>query len=210
MYETDQEQIEAIKSWWSQNANWVIGAVVLFFASYVGYNWYVSSAEQHRLDASTTYEQLLVAVTADVTNGEEQARLTAVLKSDFSDLNYASMAAMLAAKSAVDSGDYDAALSELNWAAEHADEALLPVIQYRIAMVQYQQDDLDAALATLNGIEGDGHQALTFELKGDILLAQSNVEEARAAYQAAIDLSAEQSINNPYLKIKLDDLAVAE
>ena len=48
------------------------------------------------------------------------------------------------------------------------------------------------------------------ELKGDILLAQGKIDEARAAYQAAVDLSADQGINNPYLKIKLDDLAVAE
>ena len=210
MYDTDQEQIEAIKRWWSQNANWVIGAIVLFFASYVGYNWYVSSTEQHRLEASAAYEQLLETVTAEQGNSEEQERLTRVLKTDYSDLSYASMAALLAAESAVESEDYDAALTELNWAAENAESALLPVIHYRTAMVQYQLDQLDAALATLNKIKGEGHQALTFELKGDILLAQGKTDDARSAYQAALDLSSEQSINNPYLKIKLDDLAVAE
>lgn len=210
MYETDQEQIEAIKSWWNQNGNWVIGGVIVFFASYAGYNWYISSSEQHRQEASATYEQLLLNVTAESGDSEQRDTLVTLLKTDYADLSYASMAALMEAKTAVDNGDYQDALSELSWAADHADETLMPVILYRQAMVQYQLDDLEAALASLESIEGDGHQALTFELKGDILLAQGNRDDARSAYQAALEVSADQSINNPYLKTKLDDLAVAE
>lgn len=210
MYETDQEQIEAIKNWWNQNGNWVIGAVIVFFASYAGYNWYVSSAEQHRQDASATYQKLLLNITSESPDPAERATLVRILKTDFTDLTYATMTALLQAKSAVDAGDYELALTELAWAQKHADDALMPVILYRTAMVQYQLGNLDAGLQTLNEIKGDGHQALTFELKGDILLARGNPDEARAAYQAALDVSSQQSINNPFLKIKLDDLAVAE
>ena len=98
----------------------------------------------------------------------------------------------------------------LDWAAKNAEAELLTVILYRKAVVQYALDDLDGALTSLNAMSGTGHQTLSFELKGDILLAQGKPDEARKAYKAALDLSSEQDINNPYLQLKLDDLAVAE
>jgi len=210
VYETDQEQIEAIKSWWGQNGNWVIGGFIVFIMAYIGYNWYQSSAEKHRFEASATYDQLLLNMTSATPDAEQRQSLTSLLKSDYADLGYGALAALIEAKAAVDSGDLDKALVELEWAQKNGDKSLQAVVLYRKAQVQYAQNNLDAAITTLNAIEGDGHQALSFELKGDILLEQGKRDEARNAYKAAVDLSADQSVNNPFLKIKLDDLAVAE
>ena len=101
-------------------------------------------------------------------------------------------------------------MASLNWALEHADESLYAVINYRKALVQFEQGQHDDALASLNAIKTGGHQALSFELKGDILLAQGDASGARDAYQSALDFSAEQGINNPYLQVKLNDLAEAK
>jgi len=210
VYETDQEQIEAMKSWWGQNGNWVIGGFIVFLMAYIGLHLYQNSAEQHRLEASATYEKLIVNITNESSDTEERASLTNLLKSDYSDLGYGVMAALLEAKAAVGDDDFEKALSELEWAEKNADTSLLSVILYRKAQVQYGMDQLDAALSSLSLIQGEGHQAVTFELKGDILVEQGKKDEARSAYQAALDLSSDQGINNPYLKIKRDDLAVAE
>lgn len=210
MYETDQEQIEAIKSWWNQNGNWVIGGFIVFIAAYVGYLWYQNAAEQHRFEASETYEQLMLNMTAENVDAEKRTALVNILKSDYADLGYGTMAALIEAKAAVEDGELEKALVELNWALDNSDKSLKTVILYRKAQVQYGLNRLDNALSTLAEIKGDGHQAVTFELKGDILLEQGKRDEAREAYQTAYDMSADQSINNPYLKIKLDDLAVAE
>ena len=210
MYETDQEQIEAIKSWWSQNGNWVIGAFIVFILAYVGYNWYQSNSEKHRFDASAIYDQLMVNITSNAPDAEMRQSLSTILKSEYSDLGYGALAALIEAKAAVDAGDLEKALVELDWALENGDASLQAVVLYRKAQVQYALNKLDAAITSLNAIQGDGHQALSFELKGDVLLEQGKRDEARSAYKAALDLSNEQTINNPFLKIKLDDLAVAE
>jgi len=210
VYETDQEQIEAMKGWWSQNGNWVIGGFIVFLAAFIGYHWYIASAEKHRFEASATYDQLLVNVTSESPDLEQQKSLTNLLKSDYADLGYGAMAALIEAKTAVDAQDYAAALAQLEWAEKNSDASLRSVILYRKAQVQYAMNKLDAALTTLNAIKGEGHQAVSYELKGDILLEQGKRDEARAAYQQALDMSADQSVNNPFLKIKLDDLAVAE
>jgi len=210
VYETDQEQIEAMKGWWNQNGNWVIGGFLVFILTFVGYHWYQSATQNHRLEASAIYEELLVNITAEVVDTEQQADLVHTLKQDYSDLGYATFASLLHAKSAVESEDYEAALTELQWAEENSANELKSVIRYRIALVNYQVGELDIALAKLDAIEGEGHEAVTFELRGDVLLEQGNKADARIAYQTAVNASEEQGIDNPYLKIKLDDLAVAE
>lgn len=210
MYDTDQEQIEAMKSWWEKNGNWVIAGVLIFIASYSGFLWYQNNSQQQSIAASMTYDRLLLNLTsADADEGERQA-LSGMLKSDYADMGYGVMAALIEAKVAVDAGDLDSALAELNWAESNADDSLMPVILYRKAMVQYGLDQLEAALATLDSIDGTGHTVLSSELKGDIYLEQGNLEQARAAYQAAIDASEDESINNPYLQIKLNDIAANE
>ena len=210
MYETDQEQIEAIKGWWNKNGNWVIGGCLAFIVSYIGLYMYQDSAQTHRVAGSKAYEQLLVNLTSETPDSEALTAQIELLKGEYKDLGYGVMAALQEAKVAVDAGKLESALPALDWAAKNAEAELLTVILYRKAVVQYALDDLDGALTSLNAMSGTGHQTLSFELMGDILLAQGKPDEARKAYKAALDLSSEQDINNPYLQLKLDDLAVAE
>jgi predicted negative regulator of RcsB-dependent stress response len=206
VYETDQEQIEAIKSWWNQNGNWVIGGFIAFILAYSGYYVYESSVREHKLAGSAIYDELMGLEDSDT---ETRQTLIAQLKNDYDDLTYSVLASMDEAKGAVEADDLDSALTELSWAEKHADSTLLPVVQYRKAQVLYGKNELDKALSVLSAIKGDGHQALTLELKGDVLLAQGKLDEARTAYQQAFDSSTKQNINNPYLKMKVDDLAQA-
>lgn len=210
MYETDQEQIEAIKNWWNENANWVIGGFLAFILSFAGWTWFQNSQQAQRVEASRLYDQLILNVSNSAADLEQRAEMIEQLKSGYSGMGYAVMAALIEAKDAVEVNDYAAAMSALQWAEDNADDTLLPVIKYRQALVLYAQNELDAAIVALDSIQSEGHQALTMELKGDILLEQGNVDAAREAYQAAVDASAEQGINSPFLTIKLNDLAQAE
>lgn len=210
MYDTDQEQIEAIQAWWSKNGNWVIAGFIVFFAAYIGIHLYQNASKNHRIEASEIYDELTLNLASENGDMEEAEALINQLKADYSDLGYGAMAALLQAKTAVEAEDYSLALSELDWALENADDSLKSLVLYRKAQVLYADDQLDDALTALGQIEGEGHEAVSYELKGDILLDQGKIDEARAAYQTANDLNAEQGINNAYLKIKLDDLAVAE
>ena len=210
MYDTDQEQIEAIKSWWSANANWVIASVLVFIFAFVGWNWYQADQVSHKEDASRLYDRLLINISSENANLDDRVSMISALKSDYSDLGYAVMASLFEAKDFVEAEDYDSALASLNWSLEHADESLLAVINYRKALVQFEMGKNDDALASLNAISTGGHQTLSFELKGDILLAQGDVSGARDAYQSALDFSTEQGVNSSYLQIKLNDLAEAK
>ena len=75
----------------------------------------------------------------------------------------------------------------------------------RIARVNMELKQYDAALKALEGVSNPGYKARVAELKGDIYLAQGNVDKARVEYQTAADVEGAES--NNILKMKIDDLA---
>jgi predicted negative regulator of RcsB-dependent stress response len=120
--------------------------------------------------------------------------------------NYAVLTALTLAKDAASHKDWGKAESYLSTAIEKAQsDALKGIAVIRKARVQLQQDNVDAALATLATTLPASYKASIEETKGDAYLKQGKAELARNAYQAAIDASGEQVA--PVLQMKLDDLA---
>lgn len=206
MYDTEQEQIEAIKKWWSVYGNYLIGAVLVALLGFLSWTFYSNAAQSKLEAASTLYDNLISAVE----EGDEQTVVTRIdnLKSDYADTVYATYASLQAAKLAVDSGDLETAVAELEWALDNADDSLAPVVHLRLARVQFAAKNYQAALAELDAIDREGFEVPSHELRGDILLGQGNVEAARAAYRTALDESRNQGVSAPYLEMKLNDLAI--
>lgn len=208
VYETEQEQIEAIKKWWSQYGNWIIGGVLLVAISYFGWSFYQSSNQSRLEAASASYDQLLALIEQDAPESERKDVIEG-LKSDFSNTSYAVYAALLGATDAASLGNYDDALAELEWALSRAADALRPVILVRIARLQFANEEQDAALATLDQVDQTGFDVITNELRGDILVDQGQHDLARSAYETALARSQEEGISPPFLEMKLNDLATA-
>jgi predicted negative regulator of RcsB-dependent stress response len=118
---------------------------------------------------------------------------------------YAPRAALLLAKLNVMGKDLKSAQTQLEWAAANSKEpAVKDLARLRLAGVQLDQKQYDAALKTLSGSRSDAFAPRFDDLKGDVLLAQGKPAEARAAYQAAFGKMAE---DNPYrniVELKLD------
>ncbi len=74
--------------------------------------------------------------------------------------------------------------------------------QVRVARIQAEQENYDAALATLEALASPSWSARIAELKGDIALRQGDKATARTAYTEAL-----QAGMNQMVQMKLDDLA---
>lgn len=61
---------------------------------------------------------------------------------------------------------------------------LKSVINLRLARVQLQMKQADAALKTLEGVKGEGWTAIVADLRGEILLGKGDKQGARAAWEA--------------------------
>lgn len=131
------------------------------------------------------------------------------LKADFSDSGYASMAALLMARVAVDGGDLDTALTELDWVRQNAEqEELKQLALLRAARVKLAQGDAAAARTLLDGADQTHYVAAFSELRGDVYLALGQLTEARAAYEQALQTADSQA--QPILRMKRDNLAAGE
>jgi len=207
---TEEEQIEAIKSWWKKNGSSLLIGIALALAIVFGWQAWQNHQSEQRAQAANQFGALLNAYVdpADETSAETVEYLAKTLREDFDDTAYAIYGNLLLARQKMDAGDTSAAVDALQWAMERAKEypALSLVVRYRLAKAQFADGQKDAALATLEAAgETGAFAALYSELKGDILLAKGDTDAARAAY-----LAARQQGSSALLELKLSDLGVGE
>ncbi|WP_338518188.1 YfgM family protein [Alteromonas gracilis] len=200
-FATEEQQVEAIKRFWKEHGTAIIVGALLGLGGLYGWRAYSESQIESKEAASVAYQD---AVETFGTEGSE-AKVKAFIE-DNKDSGYASVASLLAAKQAVDSGDLDSAASHLNSVVTFADsEELKALASLRLARVQIEMNQLDAALSTLSNVTNDAFSSEASELKGDVYQKQNKFDDARLAYSSAL----EKNANNPLLQMKLDNLSVA-
>ncbi|MEC7698256.1 MAG: tetratricopeptide repeat protein [Pseudomonadota bacterium] len=200
-FETEEQQVEAIKRFWKEHGTAIIVGAALGLGGLWGWRYFSETQLASKEAASVAYQEAVESLAAE--GGE--AKVDAFIEAN-KDSGYASIASLLAAKQAVDSGDLDAAASHLNRVVTFAEsEEMKAVASLRLSRVQIEMNQLDAALSTLGNVTNDAFSAEVSELKGDVYAKQSKFDDARLAYSSAL----EKNANNPLLQMKLDNLSVA-
>jgi predicted negative regulator of RcsB-dependent stress response len=124
---------------------------------------------------------------------------------------YGQMAAMLAARAYLEAGDGKAARVPLQWAIDHAaDDSFRHIARVRLAGVLLDEKALDQALGVLAVSPPERFQGLYADRRGDILIMQSKLNEARAEYRKALEKLALDSPLRSVVQMKLDALGVPE
>jgi predicted negative regulator of RcsB-dependent stress response len=214
--DSDEEQIEELKAWWAENGNSLVITIVLALAVVFGYRAWQNSEAEAAEAASTLYESISVAVRDAPATAPSAEVLTSLrslgnqLKTDYPDSTYAHFGALHMAKIAADRKEYETAEIELMWMLDNdVDGILEPVARMRLALVLVEQDRADEALQMLSvDIELGAHAVSWHETQGDIYYKMGDNENARDAYQTAVDLLSEDDSPRPMLMAKLQDLPV--
>jgi len=202
IYNSEQEQVEALKAWWEKNGRDTLIGLAVVLASVFGYQQWDGHRKGVAEAASIHYQKLVEMMPGDPVAASEAGQS---LIANYPDSSYAVMASMALAKLAVEGGDLDAAAAHLRSAMEKSDQPEIAALaRLRLARVEFAQGKLDQALATVNGGENGG---AVDALRGDILLAQGKVDAARAAYTAAVAGLSETPNKRELVQTKLDDLA---
>tara|TARA_Y100001956_G_scaffold22634_1_gene22292 strand:- start:5485 stop:6135 length:651 start_codon:yes stop_codon:yes gene_type:complete len=201
LYDSEEQQVEAIKDWWKENGKAVIFGAVLGLGGLFGWRYYQDSVTAAQEAASESYTQAVQELAAKGAAGE--AAVQGFIDAN-KDTQYAVLAALQLAKVQVEASNLDEALAQLEWAKTATkDEAVLAVINYRLARLKAEQGDFDAALSDLAAIADESWAGRVAEQKGDILLRKGDTQAAYAAYTEA-----QQSGDaSQTLQMKLDDLA---
>lgn len=203
IYQTEEQQVEAIKSYWQQNGNTIIAGVALGFAGFIGFNLYQDNKFEEELVVSDNYQTLIEQSGKDAkaftANGEK-------FISENGNNSYVSLTALALAKESATHKDWQQVQKQLTTAIESAPtDGIKAIASLRLARVQVQLEQFSEALATLNSNLPESFTAAIEEIKGDAYLQQGKNDLARGAYQAAI--AADGIATSPSLQIKLDDLA---
>jgi predicted negative regulator of RcsB-dependent stress response len=110
----------------------------------------------------------------------------------------------MAAKAAFDADALTETKAHLQWVVDRGLATHQMVARVRLAAVLFDEKKYDDALKTLDAIKADTFTSLAADLKGDILAAQGRRDEARAAYQLAVDKADARSPLKPISQDKLD------
>ncbi len=201
----EQENIDALKAWWKQYGRLVIAAVVAFVLGVAGIqawrHWKTEQAQQ----AAAIFGELEEAATAG--DAKKSGELAGRIRSEFGRTGYGARAALVAAKSSFDAGKPDEAADWLAWAADNAkDPQTEALAALRLAGVRLDQKKYPEALQALERAHPEPFAALFADARGDVLVAQGKPDEARKAYQVALDKLPKSSAYRNVVEIKRDAL----
>ncbi len=185
----EQEQLAALRAWWSDNARFIAGALAAAALAAAGWlGWRAYQAQQAQA-AGAHYEALLRAAQAGDAKALREA--AGVLAEGYGGTLYASMGALSAARFLFDKGDLKGARAQLQWVLERSSAGeLRDIARLRLAAVLLDEKRHDEALKVLQAPHAAAFEAQYAVLRGDILLAKGRDAEARAAYRQALEKAA--------------------
>ena len=204
----EQEQLASLKAWWNQYGNlltWLLIIALSVYAGWTGWNYY---QRNQTVQASQLYDEVQTAVAA---NDQAKVQRAAVdMQDKFGRTAYAQMAALAGAKAAFDADDLKAAKVQLQWTIDNArDEEYKAVAKIRLVGILLDEKAYDEGLKLLSGDFPAPFAGIVADRRGDILIAQEKVEEARAAYQAALEKTDQTNPGRQLIQLKLDAIGGA-
>lgn len=204
-YLTDDEQGEALKTWWRENWAWVLSGIVLGLGLLLGWNYYQRYTAERSDAAATALDEFANAQANDKGKAET---LLKELTDKYAATPYSAQAQLLVAQDAVGANDLPRAEAALrNVIANSKDAELVQIANTRLARVLIEQGKSDDALALLDVAKAGAFAAQVHEIRGDALYAKQDTKGARAEYESALAAyKADGQSNVSLLEYKLQDL----
>jgi predicted negative regulator of RcsB-dependent stress response len=202
-YETEEQELEALKRWLKENGPSLVIGLVLGVGGLFGWRYYLDYKTDHSAIASDRYQTVLQQVSLG--QADEYVVMQAdQLRSEFADTPYAVLVSFAQAKYEHSKGNDEQALMHLDWAMKNAATPEMEhTARLRIARILLAQKKLDEAGSILEKAYPVGFTAGYEELKGDLYIARGDIDQAKVAYDKAIGAS---TSDNRWLRLKRQEL----
>ncbi len=205
----DHEQSERVRNWLRENGFAIVMGVVLALAGIFGWRQW-GEYQTGRIEAAADYYRSVETALADddFEAAEEQYRQ---MRETLGGQAYTALAGLRIAADLVEQARLeDAAGIYRDILGQRGLDSLRPVVEARLARLQYALGQVDEALVTLGEQAPVGHEAVWAELRGDLLVAGGRLAEAREAYRRAIVRLQADGLNARLVQAKMDSLDAAE
>jgi predicted negative regulator of RcsB-dependent stress response len=204
----EQEQLASLKAWWNQYGNllsWLVIAALAAYTAWSGWNYY---QRNQAAQAAQLYEELNRALATK--DAPKVQRAATDLRDRYGRTAYAEMGALNAARAAFDANDLTGAKAQLQWVVDHGrDDAFQALARIRLAGVLMDEKAYEEGLKVLNADMPAAYAGLAADRRGDLLVAQNKLDEARTAYKQALEKSDPKSPDRQLIQIKLDAIGGA-
>jgi predicted negative regulator of RcsB-dependent stress response len=182
----EQEKLDALKAWWRENGRLIVLAVVAGAVAVAGVNGWRWHQHRQSLEAGRLYEALAKAARGGDVNALRETGDT--LATQYPRTRYASMGALAMAHFHFERGELKSTKTRLQWVIEHsASEEFRDLARLRLAAVLLDEKALDEALKLLDAKPQEAFAGQYAALRGDVLVAKQQPQEARAAYRQAME-----------------------
>lgn len=204
LYNNENDQVDALKRFFAENGKALAVGVILGVGALVGWRYWTS----HQLDtargSSLAYENAISALKSDKPEALNAAQKFAADSKN----TYGAFASLELAQQFVDKNDLQNAEKQLQQGLTAAsDDNLKSVINMRLARVQLQLKQSDAALKTLDAVKGEGWTAIVADLRGEILLSKGDKQGAKAAWEAGAKSDASPALSE-MMRMKINNLSI--
>jgi len=203
IYETEEQQVEALKRWWKENSQIILIGATLGISVILGWNFWQTHQKEQALQASALYNELLKTLETDKKDSAE--KIAERVQSQFPDTDYAAYSSLMEAKVKVEQNDIPGAKQLLEKVAASSNKELGNLAKIRLVRLMLATKEYEQGLKLINAIDPASSESFSGhydELVGDLYVALDRLDQARTSYQSALR-NGQQS---PLLQMKIDDL----
>lgn len=208
-YETDDEQVQAIKNWWKENGTSLLSGLLVISIGWAGWTYWSNTKMINSMNAANTFEMLQLSM--------EQGRFGDVAREGLKLIEeqpespYAAASALMLAKFYVEKNETDKALAQFDWVIKNS---TTPSIQLtavlRATALHIEAKSFEDALAHLSIGSGlslnSADQANLDYAYADYYLVKGDVAQAAVYLQKVIGNTDASANLLALAKLQLDDI----
>ncbi|MBA8276244.1 YfgM family protein [Escherichia fergusonii] len=204
IYENENDQVDAVKRFFAENGKALAVGVILGVGALIGWRYWNSHQVETARSASLAYQNAVTEANAGKPEGIVVAEKFVTENKN----TYGALASLELAQQFVDKNELQKAEAQLQQGlTATSDENLKAVINLRLARVQVQLKQADAALKTLDTIKGEGWAAIVADLRGEALLSKGDKQGARSAWEAGVKSDASPALSE-MMRMKINNLSI--
>ena len=191
VYETEEDQIKAIKKFWNNNKKIIFVAILIILLLSISHNIYNNNKYYNANKSVNLYYGILQANIDnknDIVNSEFNE-----LKTNYPKSAYSSLAALVVASREISDNKYQDAITNLEWVRQQKVDGISIIATLRLARIYTEINMLDEAKKTINSISSKDFLAEKNLILGNIAVAEKDLIKAKQFYKTALDNSDKKS-----------------
>jgi predicted negative regulator of RcsB-dependent stress response len=202
IYSSENEQIDAVRNFFRENGKAIVLGIVIGAGGLFGWRYWQTHQVTSANEASMGYDTVVSALKSG--DGSAESATASFINANPN--SYGAMAALELAKHYVEKGNLAEAQKQLESAVKQTkDIDLAAMMNLRLARIQFAQNQIEPALATLAKVQLSSWAAEAELIRGNILFSQGKADEAKAAYNKGLTLNPSQVIESQ-IKLQLENV----